>query len=429
MRITIISDKSLFNELNNALGECTELSFYDSTVFGSQCDQLIELLTFSDVADVVILSIQHLSSNTIGMIAKALYFMGIIVVVDTDQIDSKTEIQNAMARFDVIPVKFSEQNLIQLLNSLKSRLGDLDTVFFSENLCQDNHYSEDYDNCEHANLGTLFEQKFEDELVSEIVKDVIFENSNTPLNPIRILDVGAGTARFEDLILGKHFAECVHLTAVDYSPGMLAKAKIRLSDYLKVKPNRVALVRGLCERIRCVSDKTFDVIIMGFGVPSFVKDIGKTLCQLRELLSENGRVLFTFYNRPIIDRICFGKQNTEYNMTATVEYINGSYRMGPDENIIDFTPYSVDEFVQLMKVAGFQDTGENYSASTFPSLVLQGMLTPIPASLAAYNGGSSYHKDDPLKIGFDYLLYEADCDYCQRHQGNGYYANIVWKNG
>jgi len=102
-------------------------------------------------------------------------------------------------------------------------------------------------------------------------------NSDTKLNEMHVLDVGCGTGSFIEQILPK----VSKVTGVEYNDGMIAKAKARLGD-------RVRLVQGSAQELP-FEDATFDAVTINQVIHHF--DRADNYQEFLRALQEIQRVL------------------------------------------------------------------------------------------------------------------------------------------
>jgi ubiquinone/menaquinone biosynthesis C-methylase UbiE len=155
-------------------------------------------------------------------------------------------------------------------------------------------YAPDYDVEELSPLGTRAVIFWENERVL-----TAFRETKKRLNrPLRILDVGCGTGRFEELLLSHtdtrgHIEEIV---AVDFVPQFLRKAQDRLAELgLESKvEEKVVFKRRIAEDLQLPSE-SFDMVLASFGLPSF-SDHQRAIPEGARVLQSGGTMVLTVYN-------------------------------------------------------------------------------------------------------------------------------------
>jgi ubiquinone/menaquinone biosynthesis C-methylase UbiE len=157
-----------------------------------------------------------------------------------------------------------------------------------------NKYAEVYDEKELGSVATRIVIMWENERVLTMIKEV----HNRLGHRLKILDIGCGTGRFEELLLlHSDTADLVEqIVAVDFAPMHFVQARDRLhalglSEELQ---SRVNYKRRVAEDLRMPSD-TYDVVLMAFGVPCF-SDYRRSLPEAARVLVPNGMITFTGYN-------------------------------------------------------------------------------------------------------------------------------------
>ena len=116
-------------------------------------------------------------------------------------------------------------------------------------------------------------------------RSIAFEH----LNGYQILDFGCGIGGdicyFAKIFPNKSFV------GIDLSNKMLEKAEHKTQDE---KLKNVHFINGSIEQIK---NKKFDTIYVFFGSLNTVEDLDKSVNNLHNLLSENGKIIVTFVNK------------------------------------------------------------------------------------------------------------------------------------
>lgn len=98
-----------------------------------------------------------------------------------------------------------------------------------------------------------------------------------------VLDVGVGTGQTASIFLEKGLS----VTGIDISQNMI---DISRSKYASLRLIKIDAEKGL---LKYFSHESFDIIV-AVGILEFVKDIKKTLNEMKRLLKKNGVIAFTF---------------------------------------------------------------------------------------------------------------------------------------
>jgi len=121
----------------------------------------------------------------------------------------------------------------------------------------------------------------------------LFSEENEP-DPIKVLDVGAGTA---DLALrtAARFGEKVRIVAADLNAPMLAIGLKKVRNALR--QNQIICVQANAERL-CVPDASFDAVMTGFCMRN-VGDLTTALREIIRALKPGGRLICLEFSRPV----------------------------------------------------------------------------------------------------------------------------------
>jgi ubiquinone/menaquinone biosynthesis C-methylase UbiE len=170
-----------------------------------------------------------------------------------------------------------------------------------------NQFAKLYDKEELSSLATRVVLLWENERILTALKEAARR-----LNyPLRVLDIGCGTGRFEELLLCHSDTRvCVEqIVAIDFAPQFLVCARERLfalglEEELKKK---VVFMRRIAEDLRLPSEE-FDVVLISFGVPCFTR-YRKSIPEAARVLRSNGLMVLTGYN--------YDSLNFEYEETSS----------------------------------------------------------------------------------------------------------------
>jgi demethylmenaquinone methyltransferase / 2-methoxy-6-polyprenyl-1,4-benzoquinol methylase len=165
----------------------------------------------------------------------------------------------------------------------------------------------------------------------------------------KILDVATGTADFAIKAAKKTKA---HVEGIDISENMLALGRNKI---LKEKlQDSIALSVGDAESIQ-YSDKTFDAVIVAFGVRNF-ENLNLGLTEMYRVLNSNGTAIILEFSRPTIFPL---KQIYSFYF-KTVLPLFGKL-ISKDKSAYSYLPESVynfpdgDTFIFELKNAGFSN--------------------------------------------------------------------------
>lgn len=104
----------------------------------------------------------------------------------------------------------------------------------------------------------------------------------------RILDVAAGTGTMS----AKYAADGAHVTALDFSQGMLNEARRRHGD-----DPRIEFVQGDATKLP-FDDATFEATTVSFGIRNF-NDPQAALREMRRVTKPGGRIVVCEFSRPV----------------------------------------------------------------------------------------------------------------------------------
>jgi demethylmenaquinone methyltransferase/2-methoxy-6-polyprenyl-1,4-benzoquinol methylase len=167
-----------------------------------------------------------------------------------------------------------------------------------------------------------------------------------------ILDVATGTG---DLAIAAMKIDPVKIFGIDISAGMLeiGKQKIGKKGYSR----RIELIRADSENIP-FDDNYFDVAMVAFGVRNFADPL-KGLTEMRRVIRNNGMILVLEFSKPA----SFPFRHIYYFYFRNILPFFGRL-FSKDKSAYTYLPDSVsqfpdnEEFLKLLKEAGFSDTGQ-----------------------------------------------------------------------
>ncbi|EDP74868.1 class I SAM-dependent methyltransferase [Hydrogenivirga sp. 128-5-R1-1] len=230
-------------------------------------------------------------------------------------------------------VVMQDDQIIKVIeNNYKESPVDID------HLKKADEFSDSYDDTEEKYLATRVYFKQEEEEIRNFLEKTKKSNGGE----LNILELGCGTGRLSGML-----AEYGEVTAIDFSSGMLNKAKNKL------KGRNINLKRMPAEYIGDFlgRDKKFDVIIAAFGFLSYVNTY-RTLEGISKVLKDKGFLFISVYN---YDSIAFDliKKGSDLTLAAVPIRELGLLRVA---NKIDFRAYcfKIDELESLLSSYGFQ---------------------------------------------------------------------------
>ena len=161
----------------------------------------------------------------------------------------------------------------------------------------------------------------------------------------RILDVAAGTGTMS----AKYAADGAHVTALDFSQGMLNEARRRHGD-----DPRIEFVQGDATKLP-FEDATFEATTVSFGIRNF-NDPQAALREMRRVTKPGGRIVVCEFSRPV-------------NAAASAFYDTWNTHVIPvlakvastDPEAYEYLDQSIDAwadqrtFAGWLREAGFQD--------------------------------------------------------------------------
>jgi ubiquinone/menaquinone biosynthesis C-methylase UbiE/CheY-like chemotaxis protein len=305
-------------------------------------------------------------------------------------------------------------------------------------------YAERYDAEEYAKPGTVAFCHWEDTQVLITLDEAIRRKQGSK---IRILDVGCGTGRFEVLLKTylKPSSIGYDIIAMDFSGKMLLKAKEKIENNLDegdIPPEpadssdipKIRLQRGFAERLP-FQNKCFDLVIAGFGIPSYTQ-FNFTIPEIYRVLDDEGLTLLTAYNRDAlfhkISDHFFPDKRDECPMASRVivKWFNerrdqGTYFLAPqgdEKNAFPIQTFNATELSDILNRFNF----EVENISTFPVL---NSIYPISHMAKLVNTDVG---EDPFPMTykseglfFSRELYELDKNYATKIGGGGYYITAI----
>ncbi|WKZ15479.1 MAG: class I SAM-dependent methyltransferase [Candidatus Jettenia caeni] len=307
--------------------------------------------------------------------------------------------------------------------------------------------AEDYDKIEYSKPGTIAFLYWEDEVIKKALKMTGDELGN--FQSLKILDVACGTGRYEVLLhkAQKELGIKVDIAAMDFAGKMLIKAREKLEDIgVYVEPFKtglchIKLQRGFAEKIP-FPDKEFDLVIFGFGVPSYTR-FNYSIPEANRVLKSGGYAIFTVYNKSSLFnnyRKYFDKRIDECPLASWIKFEHfsnsedqGIYKLVPqgcEEAAIEIQTFTKNELKDILNRFHFQAI----KIETFPSLYSILPVKNIKAwsreddrkVLNVHNFPCNYKPPYGEPAPFSYELYEIDKEH-SKEQDCGFYITAIVK--
>lgn len=232
------------------------------------------------------------------------------------------------------------------------------------------HLALTYDIEENSKQGTLAFCHWESEKILETI------NSKYPGSKLKILDIGCGTGRYE-LLLKKYCQKEFDMVAMDFAGRMLLEAKEKFEangiypETANQKTTNIKLKRASAERLP-FPDNEFDVIICGFGIPSYTK-FNLSMPEANRVLRTGGKAIFTVYNKnAIFNKIAdyfFPTSKDKCPMASWVKFYafpgtskecekqEGIFKLvpqGKEADAFEIQPFTIEEFRDILNRFSFK---------------------------------------------------------------------------
>lgn len=322
-----------------------------------------------------------------------------------------------------------------LYDSLKAIIADHDAQYGSRReFDAQNNFAPNYDRCELDNPASAIAIRYENDYVEEAVRDY----ARSSIDPIRILDIGCGSGRFEEILLSDaHLANCIgQVIAVDFAPEHLCRAQHRVNHFLPAaQQSKIIWLRRLAQNLQWPS-AYFDIVIAGFAVVSFVDPI-RVLQQAHRVLKPGGIFVGSAYNRAA-KVYEFRKQIAERpgadrfpGFAARVDAEEGRVVL-PDGSSITCHALNPENFEMVTRLAGLEPVQQK--TRTFP--ILSGCLRRAYLDRMSgrngetlddvdVRGGGNLQSYQNRNLHVDPVLYNAELDLQQVMPGNGLYVHLT----
>lgn len=251
-------------------------------------DTVLGIETGELFADIVILCVDDLPPLLQYSCVEDLVGAGIPTFLYSKLLSVEDAWKMAAIGAKLLRLDFMEQDFAHALSSRK---------FDPATLELENEFAAEYDEKELSSLATLSAILWENEYVLEHIRNYAAAANR----PLRILDLGCGTGRFEEILMkDPYIAEHIaSIDAVDFAPMYLKQAKSRLSHFLSPdKMEKIHFKRRIAEETLLPSNH-YDVSIASFGIICF-SQFHRTLPEIQRMLKPEGLACFNGYNRNAI---------------------------------------------------------------------------------------------------------------------------------
>jgi ubiquinone/menaquinone biosynthesis C-methylase UbiE len=319
-----------------------------------------------------------------------------------------------------------------------------DVPYNRETLRVENEFARNYDAEELSGAATVSAILSENEFVVSELREFAKERTEG----LRILDLGCGTGRFEEILLTdpKLCPSIKEIVAVDFAPRYLVKARKRLAHFLPAEDlDKITFLRRVAEDLH-LPDGHFDVVLASFGVVCFSRS-HLTLQEVARVTKNGGLTVFNGYNRSALTYEFDAKvAHTGDPVTHFAIHIDkGKNLMRLGSQVIDCMTFDVDAFESLLRLVGLRPRSER--SRTFPTFygaARRTYLTElVPSATAESNAGIHAgcrrpgvkcgehlsYQDQNLAThtdsGFNDLIHKMDVDLERVLNRKGFYFSVA----
>lgn len=317
-----------------------------------------------------------------------------------------------------------------------------DVPFNRDTFKVENEFATRYDTEELGGAATVSAILNENEFVISELRELAKERTTG----LRVLDLGCGTGRFEELILTdpKIRPYVDEIVAVDFAPRYLVEARKRLAHFLPAAElEKITFLRRVAENLH-LPEERFDVVLASFGVVCFSRS-HLTLQQVARVTKNGGLTIFNGYNRSALtydfDAKVAHTGEPVTNFAIHIDKNKNLMRLG--SQVIDCMTFDVDAFESLLRLVGLNPrTERSRTFPTFYGAVRSDYLNELPASRVS-NGRRhsscakpgvtctahlSYQDENLIEhneSGFHALVHKMDADLERVLEHQGFYFSVA----
>jgi ubiquinone/menaquinone biosynthesis C-methylase UbiE len=277
-----------------------------------------------------------------------------------------------------------------------------------------NKVARGYEKLETERPGTVAYWLFEEELIRGIVR----EKEKRQAKSLNVLDLGSGTGRYARVILD--VSSTAQVTCVDFSGQMLLEASKKLDPY--VQGGRCKFIRALAERLPGEYVEYFDLVILGFGFPSYTPTT-PILRGVSRVIKTDGLLFASVYNHRALayDRWA-GVANQDDPQRPISTWIDREMgeiwiRTGsatPEK--LKARTYTTSQFARELRQAGFKVGGY----LSFPVL-----YSVLSCSQIAERAESERRDECYGNTQFSFSLWDLDRELIRSLKDRGFYSVLL----
>ncbi len=313
--------------------------------------------------------------------------------------------------------------------------------FDPEALALENEFALYYDVEELSSAATVSAIICENEYVLKQIKAFAQKNKQ----PLRILDLGCGTGRFEEILLldPELSHQIERIDAIDFAPMYLKKARERLPHFLSPSQlKKIHFQRRIAEDSRLPSE-TYDLVIASFGVVCFSR-FHHTIPEIHRLLKPSGLAIFNGYNRNSLSYEFVDAASPHETLSLFTAAIDRKKNvMKLKGKLMKCFTFHVDELESFLWYIGLKPFSEE--TKTFPTLYGCTRKDYLPFFSSKASPGRGHHpqtccekglcneyasyqtknlEKDYFHSGFSPVLHQVDTDLTHLLKDRGYYFSL-----